>query len=54
MKEVTLSGAGYQHTTAQFDMTFFITENEQGLQGAVEYSTGLFSQVQQGGIGRGR
>ncbi|MEO7583967.1 MAG: amino acid adenylation domain-containing protein [Ferruginibacter sp.] len=43
LKNCTISRAQYQHTTALFDMTFFITENEQGLQGAVEYSTDLFS-----------
>jgi len=43
LKNCTISRAGYEHTTALFDMTFFITENEQGLQGAVEYNTDLFS-----------
>ena len=42
MKEVSLTTAQYEHTTALFDITFFITENEHGLQGAVEYSTDLF------------
>jgi len=40
--ELTLTGEGHDHTTAMFDMTFFITETPNGLQGLVEYCTDLF------------
>ncbi|MEO6546900.1 MAG: amino acid adenylation domain-containing protein, partial [Ferruginibacter sp.] len=43
--EVQLSAEKFSNTTAKFDLTFYITETEQGLQGAVEYSTDLYDTV---------
>ena len=43
LRELTLSGEGYKHTTAQFDLHLSITETAHGLQGSLEYSTDLFS-----------
>lgn len=40
--EVTLSAKGYDHPTAMFDITFYITETEHGLDCSVEYSTELY------------
>ena len=34
---------GYEHTTAMFDVSFFINETVSGLKGIVEYSTDLFT-----------
>ncbi|MCW3089278.1 MAG: linear pentadecapeptide gramicidin synthetase LgrD, partial [Ferruginibacter sp.] len=45
MKDVNLARSNSQHATALFDMTFFITETENGLQGLVEYSTDLFTEA---------
>jgi amino acid adenylation domain-containing protein len=42
--EVSLSGDRYQHTTAMFDLTFFIIEAEDGLRGRMEYCTDLFNE----------
>jgi amino acid adenylation domain-containing protein len=42
-RDLTFSGVGFEHATALFDMTFFITETDNGLEGSVEYSTDLFS-----------
>jgi amino acid adenylation domain-containing protein len=41
--DLTFSAMGHEHATALFDMTFFITETDNGLEGSVEYSTDLFS-----------
>ncbi|MEO6719986.1 MAG: amino acid adenylation domain-containing protein, partial [Ferruginibacter sp.] len=40
--ETMLTREQYKHTTAQFDLTLFVTETTRGLQCAVEYSTDLF------------
>jgi non-ribosomal peptide synthetase component F len=45
MKDVNLSTVPYGHTTSLFDITLFITENEKGLQGAIEYKTELFTEA---------
>ena len=42
--EVTLSAQGYEHTTTMFDITIYITETSEGLDGAIEYSTDLYSE----------
>ncbi|MEO6231488.1 MAG: amino acid adenylation domain-containing protein [Ferruginibacter sp.] len=39
-----LSREGYEHTTAMFDITFFINESPNGLQGLIEYSTDLYNE----------
>ncbi|MCU7552937.1 amino acid adenylation domain-containing protein, partial [Chitinophagaceae bacterium LB-8] len=41
--EVELTGEVIEHSTAKFELTFFLTETPQGLQGAVSYRTDLFS-----------
>ena len=41
--EIKVSNASYQHTTAMFDLIFYLTETSEGLHIAVEYSTDLFS-----------
>ncbi|MBC7828705.1 MAG: AMP-binding protein, partial [Chitinophagaceae bacterium] len=41
--EVQLSREEYEHTTAQFDLSFSITETAEGLQGELEYCTDLYS-----------
>jgi amino acid adenylation domain-containing protein/non-ribosomal peptide synthase protein (TIGR01720 family)/FkbM family methyltransferase len=41
--EVELSRETYQHTTAQFDLSFSITETASGLEGELEYCTDLYS-----------
>ena len=43
MENINISAAPYEHTTALYDLTFYLTENEQGLEGTVEYNTGLFA-----------
>jgi amino acid adenylation domain-containing protein len=40
---VSLSRETYEHTTAQFDLSFSITETETGLFGTIEYSIDLYS-----------
>ncbi|WP_198172462.1 non-ribosomal peptide synthetase [Hymenobacter ginkgonis] len=40
--EVQATRESYAHSTAQFDFTFTLTEDELGLQGFVEYSTDLY------------
>ena len=40
--DVSLTRDNFYHTTAQFDLTLFVTETERGLQCAVEYNTDLF------------
>ena len=42
---VQLSNTSYEHTTALFDMTFFMTETPNGIHLAVEYSTDLFTEA---------
>jgi len=42
--DLALSGITYEHTSAKYDITFFVTESAQGLSGSVEYSTELFSE----------
>ncbi|MEO7585213.1 MAG: amino acid adenylation domain-containing protein, partial [Ferruginibacter sp.] len=45
LEGINLRGALYEHTTALFDMTFFITETAEGFNCAIEYSTDLFSKA---------
>jgi hypothetical protein len=40
--DVVLSPGTYKQATVKFDITFFVTETADGLQGLVEYSTDLF------------
>ncbi|MGZ5134314.1 MAG: amino acid adenylation domain-containing protein, partial [Flavitalea sp.] len=40
--DVQLSREPYEHSTAQFDLSFSISETDSGLQGELEYSTDLF------------
>ncbi|MEJ6982611.1 condensation domain-containing protein, partial [Pedobacter sp. P351] len=40
--ELELSGEPYDHTTVKFDLTFFLTETGNGIQGSVLYSTDLY------------
>ncbi len=40
--DIQFSKEGYEHTTAMFDISFFINETVNGLKGIVEYSTELF------------
>ncbi|MEJ7675840.1 MAG: amino acid adenylation domain-containing protein [Chitinophagaceae bacterium] len=42
--EVELSGESYENLTAQFDISFDITETGAGLQGSVQYSTDLYNE----------
>ncbi|MGZ5135724.1 MAG: non-ribosomal peptide synthetase, partial [Flavitalea sp.] len=42
--DVTLSADNYQHTSAMFDMTFFMIETPAGLKGRVEYCIDLYSE----------
>ena len=42
--EIELSGEQLPHDTSKFEITLFIVETPQGLQGSVEYSTDLFSE----------
>ncbi|MEO7583968.1 MAG: amino acid adenylation domain-containing protein [Ferruginibacter sp.] len=42
--DLTLSGIPHDHTSAKYDITFFVSESQQGLSGSVEYSTELFSE----------
>ncbi len=41
--KLQLERAGYEHTTAQFDLSFSITENDRGLSGSLEYNVDLFT-----------
>jgi len=41
--DVSLTREDFYHTTAQFDLTLFVTETGGGLQCAVEYNTDLFA-----------
>ena len=43
--DVELSRKHFEHTTSLFDITFTITETSAGLQGGVEYSTDLYSEL---------
>ncbi|MGF7082762.1 amino acid adenylation domain-containing protein [Mucilaginibacter sp. UYCu711] len=40
--DLILSGEAYEQTLVKFDLTFFISETSQGLQGTVQYSTDLY------------
>ena len=42
--DVELLKKEYEHTTAQFDLSFSITETDSGLDGTVEYYTDLFTE----------
>lgn len=42
MHELSLSQMPNERTTSQFDMTLFVTEQEQGLRLTIEYNTDLF------------
>ena len=42
---VTLSKENYQHTTAQFDLSFSLTESDLGLEIELEYCTDLYTAV---------
>jgi len=42
--EVQLSKEAHEHVTAQFDLSFIITETSTGLQGSVNYCTDLFTE----------
>jgi amino acid adenylation domain-containing protein/non-ribosomal peptide synthase protein (TIGR01720 family) len=39
---LVLTGEPYEHTTVKFDLTFFLTETTNGIEGSVLYSTDLF------------
>ena len=41
--DTQLSPYGFQHTTAQFDLTFRVSETRNGLQGGLEYCTDLYN-----------
>ena len=41
--DVRLSGENYEHTTVKFELTFFINETANGLQGSVQYCSDLYS-----------
>jgi non-ribosomal peptide synthetase component F len=41
---VELSAEPFENTISKFDLTFFIAENVDGLQGVVSYSTDLFNE----------
>ncbi|MEJ6981955.1 non-ribosomal peptide synthase/polyketide synthase [Pedobacter sp. P351] len=41
--DLILTGQPYEHTTVKFDLTFFLTETANGLEGSVLYSTDLFN-----------
>jgi len=41
--DLQLFGEGYEHTTAQFDLSFSITETPDGMKGSLEYCTDLYS-----------
>ena len=45
LNDVKITRGENQHTTALFDLTFFITESEHGLRGFVEYKTNLFGEI---------
>ncbi|HEX8376315.1 MAG TPA: amino acid adenylation domain-containing protein, partial [Pedobacter sp.] len=40
--DLVLTGEPYEHTTVKFDLTFFLTETVNGIEGSVLYSTDLF------------
>ncbi len=42
--EATLTPEGHDHSTSTFDMQFFITETDDGLEGTVEYNTDLYKE----------
>lgn len=42
--KVLLTKEGYENTTALFDITLFLTETHDGLQGNMEYATDLFEE----------
>ncbi|MEO7534005.1 MAG: condensation domain-containing protein, partial [Ferruginibacter sp.] len=42
--ELNLSAENYEPNTVKFDLTFFITETENGLHGSVRYSTDLYKE----------
>ncbi len=42
--EVKLSGVGFTQNGSKFDITFFISETANGLQGSVEYATDLYNE----------
>ena len=43
--KLQLERAGYEHTTAQFDLSFSITEHDNGLSGSLEYNADLFTKT---------
>jgi amino acid adenylation domain-containing protein/FkbM family methyltransferase len=43
-KALELSSPGSEYTTSKFDITVIVTETEDGIKGAVEYCTDLFSE----------
>jgi amino acid adenylation domain-containing protein len=43
--DIALSRTGYEHSTSLFDFSLFITETENGLHGAIEYSTDLYTRA---------
>ena len=40
--DLALSAMEYEHSSAKYDLTFFVTETAEGLSGTVEYSTELY------------
>ncbi|HKH61041.1 MAG TPA: amino acid adenylation domain-containing protein [Flavitalea sp.] len=42
--DIKLSNEGVEHTSARFDITFFLNESPQGLRGSVEYATDLYNE----------
>ncbi len=42
--KIKLSRESFDRTSAKFDMTFFLNETPNGIQGSVEYSTDLYSE----------
>ena len=44
LPELSLSGEILENNTSKFDLGFYITETANGLQGAVEYCTGLYKE----------
>jgi amino acid adenylation domain-containing protein len=43
--EIQLLDEKYKHDTSHFDITFYVTETNYGLQGSVEYATDLYSEA---------
>jgi amino acid adenylation domain-containing protein/non-ribosomal peptide synthase protein (TIGR01720 family) len=41
--DLVLTGEPFEHTTVKFDLTFFLTETTNGIEGSVEYSTDLYA-----------